>query len=144
MGIVLILLGVAAIAFGYARARGPWARYQALKAQDENIARYESWRGGLRDTGTTATCSSGKSDTRRASAGLEIITSVPVSASAKSALVIPTSDAAETVRISVTSRMPVRTPGSARIPQSWASTAVWMLATTSALACKRVSPQTRY
>jgi hypothetical protein len=53
MGIVLILLGVAAIAFGYARARGPWARYQALKAQDENIARYESWRGGLRDSGTT-------------------------------------------------------------------------------------------
>jgi hypothetical protein len=53
MGIVLILLGIAAIAAGYARARGPWARYQALKAQDENIARYESWRGGLRDTGTT-------------------------------------------------------------------------------------------
>ncbi len=53
MGIVLILIGVAAIGFGYARARGPWARYQALKAQDENIARYESWRGGLRDTGTT-------------------------------------------------------------------------------------------
>jgi len=53
MGIVLILLGVAAIAFGCARARGPWARYQALKAQDENIARYESWRGGLRDSGTT-------------------------------------------------------------------------------------------
>lgn len=53
MGIVLILLGIAAIAAGYARARGPWARYQALKAQDENIARYESWRGGLRDSGTT-------------------------------------------------------------------------------------------
>ena len=53
MGIILILIGVAAIGFGYARARGPWARYQALKAQDENIARYESWRGGLRDTGTT-------------------------------------------------------------------------------------------
>jgi len=53
MGIALILIGVAAIGFGYARARGPWARYQALKAQDENIARYESWRGGLRDTGTT-------------------------------------------------------------------------------------------
>ena len=31
---------------GYARARGPWARYQALKEQDANIARYESWRGG--------------------------------------------------------------------------------------------------
>ena len=53
MGIILILLGIAAIAAGYARARGPWARYQALKAQDANIARYESWRGGLRDTGTT-------------------------------------------------------------------------------------------
>ncbi|HTK46207.1 MAG TPA: hypothetical protein VL749_12755 [Patescibacteria group bacterium] len=53
MGVVLILLGIAAIAAGYARARGPWARYQALKAQDENIARYESWRGGLRDSGTT-------------------------------------------------------------------------------------------
>jgi hypothetical protein len=53
MGIILILLGIAAIAAGYARARGPWARYQALKAQDENIARYESWRGGLRDSGTT-------------------------------------------------------------------------------------------
>ena len=53
MGIILILLGIAAIAAGYARARGPWARYQALKAQDANIARYESWRGGLRDSGTT-------------------------------------------------------------------------------------------
>jgi hypothetical protein len=52
-GIVLILLGVAAAAVGYARFRGPWARYQALKAQDENIARYESWRGGIRDSGTT-------------------------------------------------------------------------------------------
>ncbi len=31
------------------RARGPWARYRALKAQDANIARYEAWRGGLRD-----------------------------------------------------------------------------------------------
>jgi hypothetical protein len=53
MGIVLIVLGIAAVAAGYARARGPWARYQALKAQDENIARYESWRGGIRDSGTT-------------------------------------------------------------------------------------------
>ncbi len=56
MGILnfaLIALGVASMAFGYSRARGPWARYQALKAQDENIARYESWRGGIRDSGTT-------------------------------------------------------------------------------------------
>ena len=39
--------GIALIIVGYQRARGPWRRYQALKAQDENIARYESWRGGV-------------------------------------------------------------------------------------------------
>ncbi|MCI0346161.1 MAG: hypothetical protein L0221_12075 [Chloroflexi bacterium] len=50
---VLLAMGAVSMAFGYSRARGPWARYQALKAQDENIARYESWRGGLRDSGTT-------------------------------------------------------------------------------------------
>jgi hypothetical protein len=53
VNLALIALGVAAMAAGYARARAPWARYQALKEQDANIARYESWRGGLRDTGTT-------------------------------------------------------------------------------------------
>jgi hypothetical protein len=53
LNVALIALGVAAMAVGYARARGPWRRYQALKAQEENIARYESWRGGLRDSGPT-------------------------------------------------------------------------------------------
>ena len=52
-GVILMLLGIAAAAAGYARFKGPWARYQALKAEDANIARYESWRGGVRDTGTT-------------------------------------------------------------------------------------------
>ena len=47
--------GVVLIALGYLRARGPWTRYQALKAQDANVARYEAWRGGLRsDTNTGA------------------------------------------------------------------------------------------
>jgi hypothetical protein len=46
-------LGVALIAAGYQRAKGPWSRYQALKEQDENIARYEAWRGGARDTSPT-------------------------------------------------------------------------------------------
>jgi len=45
--------GVALIAIGWARARGPWERYQALKAQDENVARYERWRGGPRSDGRT-------------------------------------------------------------------------------------------
>ena len=49
----VIAAGLALAALGYLRARGPWARYQALKAQDENIARYESWRGGLRNSGQT-------------------------------------------------------------------------------------------
>jgi hypothetical protein len=53
LNLALIGLGIAAMAAGYARFRGPWARYQALKAQDENVARYESWRGGLRDSGVT-------------------------------------------------------------------------------------------
>ena len=53
LNLALIAIGVIAMAFGYSRARGPWGRYQALKAQEANIARYESWRGGVRDTGTT-------------------------------------------------------------------------------------------
>ena len=28
------------------RARDPWRRYQGLRAQDENAARYRAWRGG--------------------------------------------------------------------------------------------------
>jgi hypothetical protein len=50
---ILIAVGIVAMGFGYSRARRPWARYRELKAQDANIARYESWRGGLRDSGTT-------------------------------------------------------------------------------------------
>lgn len=56
MGPINLLLwgaGVVLVVIGYTRARAPWARYQALKAEDENIARYESWRGGLRNHETT-------------------------------------------------------------------------------------------
>jgi hypothetical protein len=53
VNVILIAFGIASMAFGYSRARGPWRRYQALKAQEDNIARYESWRGGLRDAGPT-------------------------------------------------------------------------------------------
>jgi hypothetical protein len=53
LNIVLWLAGVALIVIGYSRARAPWARYQALKAQDENAARYGAWRGGVRDDSTT-------------------------------------------------------------------------------------------
>ena len=48
LNLALWAAGVVLIVIGYTRARKPWDRYQALKAQDENVARYESWRGGLR------------------------------------------------------------------------------------------------
>ena len=48
--IVVWLIGVGLIAVGYARARGPWSRYRALREQQANIDRYEAWRGGLRST----------------------------------------------------------------------------------------------
>ena len=53
VNVVLLVGGVALVAIGYYRARGPWTRYQALKAQDANIARYEAWRGGFRHSGAT-------------------------------------------------------------------------------------------
>ena len=53
LNIVLWTLGIALIAAGYARARGPWARYQALREEDANESRYNAWRGGVRDTSTT-------------------------------------------------------------------------------------------
>lgn len=48
MGLVNLALwglGVVAIALGYLRFREPWRRYQALRAQQENVERYEAWRG---------------------------------------------------------------------------------------------------
>jgi hypothetical protein len=53
LSVAFLAAGVVLIAVGYARARGPWARYRALKAQDANVARYEAWRGGARDSSTT-------------------------------------------------------------------------------------------
>jgi hypothetical protein len=53
LNLALIIGGVALMAVGYARARGPWTRYRALQQQEANIARYESWRGGVRDEGPT-------------------------------------------------------------------------------------------
>ena len=46
--VVFWALGAALMAIGYARARGPWSRYRALREQQANIDRYEAWRGGLR------------------------------------------------------------------------------------------------
>ena len=53
VNVVLWVAGIALIALGYGRAKGPWARYQALREQDANAARYNAWRGGVRDDGAT-------------------------------------------------------------------------------------------
>jgi hypothetical protein len=53
LDIALWVAGVVLMAVGYRRARGPWARYQHLKEQDANAARYASWRGGVRDDDST-------------------------------------------------------------------------------------------
>jgi hypothetical protein len=53
INVILWVGGVVLIAVGYQRFRVPWSRYQALKAQDANVARYEAWRGGIRDDGKT-------------------------------------------------------------------------------------------
>ncbi len=53
VNLALWAAGIVLIAAGYAGARRPWGRYQALKAQDENIARYEAWRGGVRSDSKT-------------------------------------------------------------------------------------------
>ena len=53
VNIALWVAGAILIAAGYARARAPWSRYRMLKAQDENVARYDAWRGGIRDDGRT-------------------------------------------------------------------------------------------
>ncbi len=53
INLVLWVAGVALMAIGYRRAKGPWSRYQSLKEQDANVARYEAWRGGVRDDGKT-------------------------------------------------------------------------------------------
>jgi hypothetical protein len=53
LNLALLVGGLVVTGVGVARARGPWGRYQALKTQEANIARYEAWRGGLRDSGPT-------------------------------------------------------------------------------------------
>jgi uncharacterized membrane protein len=53
VNVVLWIAGIALIAVGYRRFRGPWSRYQALKEQDANATRYNAWRGGVRDDGAT-------------------------------------------------------------------------------------------
>jgi hypothetical protein len=55
VGYAVVAVGVVLFALGYARARGPWRRYQDLRAQDQNAARYRAWRGGPAGAGDEKT-----------------------------------------------------------------------------------------
>jgi hypothetical protein len=70
INLICWVLGVALIALGYLRARGPWSRYQQLKEQEANISRYEGWRGTrLRDEGPSAASIMAQEMRRRAQVG---------------------------------------------------------------------------
>ena len=49
LNVVLWVAGVVLVALGWQRAREPWRRLQELRAEDANAARYNAWRGGLRN-----------------------------------------------------------------------------------------------
>jgi hypothetical protein len=53
LNLALIAAGIALVAVGYLRAKGPYRRYMALREQDANVARYEAWRGGPRPDSKT-------------------------------------------------------------------------------------------
>ncbi len=53
INLAFLVGGIVLIALGYTRARRPWVRYRELREQDENVARYERWRGGTRADGKT-------------------------------------------------------------------------------------------
>jgi hypothetical protein len=51
--LLLVAIGLGLVVVGYLRTRVPYARLRALRAQDKNVARYEAWRGGVRDDSRT-------------------------------------------------------------------------------------------
>jgi uncharacterized membrane protein len=55
VNVALWVAGIALIIVGYVRAKAPWSRYQALREQDANAARYEAWRGGVRNIDRSTT-----------------------------------------------------------------------------------------
>ena len=51
----LWVAGIALIIIGYARAKVPWSRYQALRGPNANAARAQAWRGGVRNVDRATT-----------------------------------------------------------------------------------------
>lgn len=52
IGLVLIVVGIAVIALGALRIRGPLATIRRLDATEANLQRYETWRGRTTDVET--------------------------------------------------------------------------------------------
>ncbi len=50
VGWFFVVIGLVMIVIGYLRTRAPYARLRQMRAQDANVARYNAWRGGLRET----------------------------------------------------------------------------------------------
>ncbi len=44
--LLFMFAGIALLALAPTRASGPYARFRALQQNEENIRRYEQWRGG--------------------------------------------------------------------------------------------------
>jgi hypothetical protein len=53
LNFALLGAGIVLIVLGYTRAAPAWRRYRALTAQDDNVRRYEQWRGGARSDDRT-------------------------------------------------------------------------------------------
>ena len=73
-GLVLLIAGVALIVLGAIRARDPYRRYMALREQDANVARYEAWRGGVRNESKTGSSPAMQVLRRKAQIGGLIVT----------------------------------------------------------------------
>ena len=76
ISLVLWVVGIVLIAVGYSRAKGPWSRYQALREEDSNAARYNAWRGGVREDPSTTGASVAMAILRRQAqqwAGLAVV-----------------------------------------------------------------------
>ncbi len=54
VNVVLWVVGVVLIAAAWVRGMPYWRRYQALRAQQDNIRRYETWRGRPTESGPSS------------------------------------------------------------------------------------------
>ena len=54
LNVALWVLGAALVVLAWARGAPYWRRYQALRAQQENVHRYETWRGRPAEKGPSS------------------------------------------------------------------------------------------